>query len=653
MLQHLSLPLTWRAVSAKTGRVDLSVIRKTTEICQTLLELGGVMAENKLLAEHRDWTARVAGTDAPSAPTLAYGMDRHVFKRTITMLQNDGRIKMTKAQIPTPTGRWIQVEVVYLSNLPWDDVQTYIRALASSTSFTLQGKRTDPTRIPEANFTEVRAPNVSKTTVKVDKAPAAEMTKREALLKEKNVASYLYGWKSGRWVRMQVLHRAIIQAMARASGRTSLISSLPKVFAIPLLFEELTIGDWFECVMTMFYDPELEQWLNGPVKRQTRLRELPMRMRPPGGFSCAAARAKLTGLLVALCELKVISPLKMVEPEKATIRTNSETLGVEASFAITDLTSASYFLVHDFAPVYHLASDTPGLLGILPVRSDAELQVYWKVVKEASIQPDLNRLPRLECRAPTMLPTTAPVTEVLEPPIEFLKMIRSYKRWWHEIRLLPAQRAALDGAINWDTAERLVLAPEDVEELAYENALPRDFVEAQLRARVEHARRRSQRPERREAASQASYRAKLARAREQLRQKLEERRLEAKAAWEKRVKEAANKVGMEFSPELADFVRRQTLQASNRVELNDEAIEGSVRLFRRSKEIGESVPAGRLPRLPAAPRVKRQKHVAVVRRGECTQEESVERLTWRRECAKGRSAEEALEPRGRRAPPRR
>jgi hypothetical protein len=67
------------------------------------------------------------------------------------------------------------------------------------------------------------------------------------------------------------------------------------------------------------------------------------------------------------------------------------------------------------------------------------------------------------------------------------------------------------------------------------------------------------------------------------------------------------------------------LQATNRVELNDEAVLEAARLFKRTKELGTGmlgVPTGTLPRLPPAPKFRKHQRRVPATKGE--QEVSVQ-----------------------------
>jgi hypothetical protein len=477
--------------SGRVGRVDLGMIRKMNEVCQALLEAGGVLTEMKLQVEHREWTARVAGTDVPSAPAVQYSMDRTFYRRTIALLIGDGRIKSTKAAVPTPTGRWVQTEVLYLSTLPQEDVQAYIRTLASQTAQAMaaSGKRRSATRIADANFSEVRVATPVRSasaTAKPAQMPTEDLdaVRRETLLKEPTIVAYLYGYKSGRWARARSLHTGIIQAMRNSVGATSIISTTPRIFALPLLFEELSAGTFFECVLTSAHDDDLEKWLRDPAKRQTKLKDMPKHLSPRGGFGSAAVKNKISGLLEAMCELKLLTPLNIEDPDRATLHVHSDAIGADLHFGGADGFGVSaYYIAHEHAPVYHIASDVSGLLGILPLTEGQEIEAYWRAAQAACTEPDINMVEELDCNGPTTWPNTAPLTEVLELDVDLRKMLRAPVRWKHQIRLLPIQRRALDEAIDFRRGERIVTSREEVEKLAYDNALPVEFVDAQLDAR--------------------------------------------------------------------------------------------------------------------------------------------------------------------------
>lgn len=598
------------------ARPDFSFVRRANEICQALKEAGGVLTDHKLLQEHRDWAVRVARTSAPFAPAIAAGMDRQVFKRAIRTIVYQGRLKETIATIPTTTGRWQKAGVLYIPEIGQADVQAYIRKLSDMTQQAFAPKRVPRTKIAATQFTEIRLPCGRPSLTRVQATPQQAATaatgvelsgaeRRATLLKDPNTISYLYGFKSGRNLRLETLHRAMVHAMADGQQSESLVSTLPRIFALPFLLEDITVADWFACFFTTWYDEALEQFLADPETRMTKLRDIPRHIRPPGGFNGNGAKSKLFSMLAAMTDLKLVTPLVAVGDAEATLSTPRR-----GGFQPSGSSSlAAHYLVHEVAPVYHIAADEAALLGTLPVKTPAEIDKYWAIMKDACLETNINRLPILD----NSHGSEAPLKPTFEGSLESHKLLQSLQRWRHCIRLLPVQRAVLDEAVDKRTGMRLI-SVEEMDRIAYEYALPRNAVQEQIDRRVGFFRDREAQREQR--AQQDNHKAKdrHERAERTLREKIAERHAQTKQAWEERIRVSAERLGIAFGPALIDLVSRQTLSTTQRAEsaeMTEKKLDEIVRLFERNRLIGSGPSPGQIQPAPRkarlAPRTRKEK----------------------------------------------
>lgn len=586
-------------------RLDIGVVRRANELYQALTEAGGIMTDHKLLIEHREWAVRVVGTDVPFAPPIAAGMDRSVFRRTIAMMLNEGRLKETIVTMPIMTGRWIKANVLYLPETDQTDVQKLIRGLSATTQQAYAPKRLASAKIDATEFTEVRLPSgrpsLGTPTAQggANAAAAKELSgddRRAALLTDANVISCLYGWKSGTCLRLLTLHRAIIGALANNPKSPSLVSKAPRIFALPFLLEEITVEEWFACILTNWYDEGLEQFLADRRTRHTRLKDVSRRVRPPGGFNGQGAKKKLLSLLTGLTDLKLVTPLIQVSEEEATVFGGNDDLGTRGFFQPSSIVSmAPHYLVHDNAPIYHIAKDEKPLLHILPVETPEQAEKYWTVLRDACLQFDRGKLSNLDAGETSEPATVTPLTPCFGPSIETLRTLRSLQRWRQDARLLPVQKAALDDAIDMRTGTRL-LSEVDLDKLAFDYALSREEVKRQIEKRIEVAKTRAAERKMRELEEVAKAKERQERSDRQLRQKIAERHAQIKRAWEERIRASASRVGVAVGPSLIDFSSRQTLLTSSRAELNDLQLDDIVRLFERSRELGPGENLSRPPR---------------------------------------------------------
>ena len=590
-----------------TARLDLGYIRRQNELCQTLKEFGGVLSDHKLRNEHYEWTKRVAGTDAPFAPAIAAQMDRQVFRRAVASLQSQGRLKQTIAKVPTTTGRWVSSVILYLPETSQEMVQSYILELGTTLSQLLTPPKTPRTSIAATEFTEVRIPSRSsaKSKLKTDVSSRREALatptqdrseqavdpaeRRAALFKEIHVVSFLYGFLSGRGARLETFHKAIMGAIRRSSNSEFISSSTPIIIALPFLFHDLSVKEWYSCISSARYSEELEEYLHDPVKRNTKLSDLPSQFQPAGGFGGHRSKTKLNSLLSSLEGLKLIEPLAIAEGGDATLACQDQVTGKEISFRPAPvLEEAMYFRVYEYAPVYHIAADASSLLGVMPVQSQDQLDVFWSALKSACLHSDINSLPRVE-HTPTPEDLVAPLSDVLDLSVDLQRVLRQRMRWKSDARLLEVQRSALDDLIDPETGTSRLQTKEQIDAFAWEYALPRDFVVKYISNWGEVIRQKVTRAQRleRERAETRRVADRHQRAEASLKLKMAEIRAAGKAEWEARVKAAALRTDVPHTKALEDFLARYSLQTLNRKgPLTDEAMDEGCRLLVRSQTVG-------------------------------------------------------------------
>ncbi|WVF70857.1 hypothetical protein IAT40_005651 [Kwoniella sp. CBS 6097] len=583
------------------GRVDLGNIRRANEIAQVLADYGGAMMDTKLLHEHRNWVYKHAGTDHPHAPATPYGMDRQIVKKTANTLLNEGRIKETVVTVPTPTGRWVRTSVYYLSDLSQDRLQAYIRQMSTTVAQAMtpvSRKDHKAIRLPDTPLSDMKVtPRTLKTIPPHVITPTQGGTgsqiqpyseRRMALLKENKVVSQLYGWKAGRCLRAQTMYKAIIRAF-NSPGCTSVVSTSPRIFAVPLLVEEITAGEWFSCVLTLHYNEEIDEWLRHPTNRQMKVKDVPKRFHPRGGFGGSGTTKKMSTLLNFLITLKLISPVDpATSPEEADFYTDEPRR--EAYKVQPGDTWSTYYIIHEYAPIYHIASDPPPLLGFLPTHTEEQVHKVWDTIQEASLQPRVDLLGRIGEPITPSLPTTANLGGILEMNQEQKRLFHLRSKWRDELHLVPVQRAALDQAVNFTTGERSLNTKEEVDNFAYENALPPAYVESELQKRSDAARHRVARLVERRRLTAKKNQERQERVQLSIREKLLGRQEAARAAWEQKVRASAERKSAAYDHALLEFVSMQAFStdSTQRLEVGEEILDRWVGTWERTKHLTET-----------------------------------------------------------------
>ncbi|GMK60020.1 hypothetical protein CspeluHIS016_0902370 [Cutaneotrichosporon spelunceum] len=548
-------------------RVDVATLRRIQELLQCLIDSGGVMTDNKLYHEHKDWVNKWAGTDHPFAPAVPAGMDRKVFKRVLAILVNDGRIKERITNMPTTTGRWVKQTIVFADGTPEVAVSTYIHSLANSVGSqpsTPQPVARSRVALQYSMYKKPSRASILSAADLDDKAESpskAPLTQREAFLSEPGMGAHLYGYLTGRNLRTKALHKAILKVLSSESGQVdalSLVSMTPRLFAMPLVFEELHIRDWLRIVRVEKWDEELYQWTQVPGNLDIRLKDLPQDIAERANMSGRSwHNAKVNSvrtLFSMLSFLQILTPLQPCDEAVATVRLDE----VQGDHPRTyerapDATAAPYFILHDVAPVYHVANASLPLLGFMPAHDEEQADKLWGMIKDAAHQANTPHLARIDVPA---FPFAPVVSGVLDMTVNLSAALLSKRRWKDELRLLDGQRRALNATID-NRGVRTVNTKDEVTQLAYDLAITPADVETYLarRGRLMAAGERSIRPAPPRAATTYT-RSERNIEKAAIREELANRIRAARQVYEQRVQSAAAKVGVEVTQELLDYIVR-------------------------------------------------------------------------------------------------
>lgn len=548
-------------------RVDVATLRRVQELLQCLIDSGGVMTDNKLYHEHKEWVNKWAGTDHPFAPAVPAGMDRKVFKRVLAILVNDGRIKERISNMPTTTGRWVKQTIVFADRTPEVAVSTYIHSLAN----TVGSQPSTPQPLARSRvalqYSMYKKPSRASilSAADLDGKPGspskAPLTQREVFLNEPGMGAHLYGYLTGRNLRTKALHQAILKVLSSEAAQAdapSLVSMTPRLFAMPLVFEELYIRDWLRIVRVEKWDEELYQWTQVPGNLDVRLKDLPPDIAEQANMSGRSwHNAKVNSvrtLFSMLSFLQILTPLQPCDDSVATVML-AEVKGdhPRAYERAPDPTAAPYFVLHEVAPVYHVADASLPLLGFMPAKDEEQAEKLWALIKKASHQASKPHIPRIDVPA---FPSAPVVSGVLDMTVNLSAALLSKRRWKDELKLLDGQRRALNATVD-NRGARTVKTKEEVAKLANDLAITPSDVETYL-SRRGRLMASGERPIRPAPTTTATTYTRSERHSEKaaIREELANRIRAARQVYEQRVQSAAAKVGVEVTQELLDYIVR-------------------------------------------------------------------------------------------------
>lgn len=530
-------------------RVDVSVFRRTNEIFQCLSDMGGISTDQRLHHEIGPWAQKWAGTDHPNAPAVASGMDRKVFKRILNRLIEDGRAKMRVATMPTSTGRWVRQSVVYLADTPEDTVQEFVRKLMAAPlpGVTQVSAGRNKPAIEYSAFKR-RPPTHVKKSESED--PGRPLSMRERLLTDSTVVGSMYNYQFGRCVRTRTLHQSLVEAFAAHPEADSVVSTSPRVFALPFLFEYIRIKDFFHIVQHREYDEVLYEWLQDPANLELRINELPEDIAARcnvGSKTSTSSKQLIRTLLGTLDFLNIVMPLQVTDERSATLKLDGTSRDHPQYFKHhDDINSTTYFMLYDVAPVWHVADPSLSLVGFMPAATSEDMEPLWDAIRSASIdsiQPHVQRMPKMPSFP--FSPTVQGVLMGTYKEIDMCKTLRSRVHWRDDVRVNLEQARAL-------RAERgKPHTDEELNQLAYDLCLKKpDLVNMLVRKEKARVQQRGGPP--RERRNKEAYRNEDER--DAIREELAQRIKAAREVFNERLATAAERAGVELTEEVQKYV---------------------------------------------------------------------------------------------------
>jgi len=608
--------------ASRMSKIDIGQVRRSNEILQTLRDTGEILELNQFRKELWEWHKRVAGTDHPFAPAIATQMDRSVFHRALDNLLDEGKVKMTIATFPTITGGIRQAKVYWLPEASSGTTNRYIRNLGQTMTLVYGPKSRASAQIAATEFTEVRPAGSQPGRMRKKLDPNTDVIsqspltgsidpeeRRAILLADTNVVPILYGYHSGRNARIATMHAAIVNVFNVNPQASSIIATSPRVFGLEMMFSDIPAVDWFRSVSWPYYNEELVSYVGDPETGSAPISKIPAGIRPKQGFGGHYSKQKMVYLLSNMVLLKLIEPLILTDEADSTLVVEQADKAQTFFKPAASVSEAMFFRLYESAPVYHIASDAAGFAGLLPVQTADQAREFWKTVKEAATNYDINALPNMERRSDPS--RHAPLTDTLEfSSAEAPKLLRAKGRWRSEVRPVEVQRSAIEGIIDYRTASCRLKTDEELDRFAWEWCLPPYVVKETIKTRLDKLRSTQSRRYAfgqnytAETQEEAERRQKAS---SELTAKIAEIRLASRLEWERRVEAAAERTGTEPGRELEDYLAKYIMTATRVTAtdadgLADEALDEACRMFCRSKAVGFlALPEQRGPMARRAP----------------------------------------------------
>ncbi|WVQ71198.1 hypothetical protein IAR50_000723 [Cryptococcus sp. DSM 104548] len=577
---------------------------RASQLYNAIVDFGGAVKKRDAPQVLHDYLVKTQGADKAFITTSTYA------QRMFNILIGDNRIRETKTKFPDHFMRHIDQTFYYLSDLPGDKLNAYIRAQAAKRQAPSRPGTREPGLL-NAKYSDFARP--SHPTKKYDgqsiEGSGIDSTdERQYYLRESaNVVPQLYGYKLQRYIRTAILHRVIVE-IASSPDSQCMISRSPPIFETAKLIGDIRIGDWFAMLRYTAYQEHVVAWLEDPAHREIRVRDVPPEIdtfsKP---FMNPMGSQRFTILFEILDALKCVTPLVAAAGGVKVISAN------DADFQRSTMDLSPYYLLHSHVPVYHLVIEPEApLLGVIPVRTVSEVERYWGYLREAvlvaspiSIEEKVDQSSIQDAIA--AFPESHQITRKL------LQSMKNGKRWEDKPWVSLRQETALKSAIDPHTA---TLRGKSIKQLAWDVALPPGIVEIKMRqlmqAQVEVISHRDEQL-RRIAVRNTERQEQI---RQSIQARLAEEEVAARQVWEDRVKANALSQGIDYSIELLDFLSERTKGVEKKDSVPDAQVIYWVKVWDMcrgmSDEERQSLMASRkisskLQGKDAAPKVVRQK----------------------------------------------
>ncbi|ODN84176.1 hypothetical protein L202_00178 [Cryptococcus amylolentus CBS 6039] len=595
------------AETTSRGTPSIGDAIRATQLYDAIRDSGGAVKKRDAPQVLYDYLAKTQGVDKAFITTSTYA------RRMFNILIGDNRIRETKTKFPDQFMRHIDQTFYYVSDLPDDTLNAYIREQAAKRQAPPKPGTKEPTLI-NAKYSDFARP--SHPTKRYDgqsvEGSAVDFTDgRQFHLRESaHVVPQLYGYKLQRYIRSAILHRVVVE-IASSPDSQCMISRVPPIFETAKLIGDIRIGDWFALLRYTAYQEHVATWLEDPAHREIKVRDVPAEIdtfsKP---FLNPVGSQRFTVLFEILDALNCVTPLVAAAGGAKVVSAG------DADFQRSTMDLSPYYLLHSYVPVYHLViePDAP-LLGVVQVKTAIEVERYWKYLREAAlVASPIDIVERVDpSSVQEAMPFIPVYPEVYKVTPKLPQSIKNAKKWEDKPWVSLRQETALKSAIDPQTA---TLREKTIKQLAWDVALPPNVAEAKLQqlmqAQVQVIAHRDE--ELRRIAVRATERREQAR--QSIQARLAEEEVAARQVWQDRVKASALSQGIDYTLELLDFLTERTKGVGKKDSVPDAQVTYWVKVWEMcrgmSEEERQSLMASRKVSLKlqgkdSAPKVVRQK----------------------------------------------
>ena len=395
--------------------MNVSHLRRENELYRVIENFGGIVTlHNKDFfdAHMALIQTMVQAGEATSSP-LGTRLDKRTAMSAIDGMVSQGRVKLLKTAVVTPTGVNRPTSIVYLPDIEQVKLNEFLAKLSRGappaqpkvikkiderveygpdhdqrrSSLPLHLLQTEQ---PGDNPPEKWNKNVARAE---ELFAYDDTTVREVLLTERTTLGQLYGFVVAKALRARKFHLAVTADLEKRKSSPRIISLDHRIIHLSYFWHEIELSTYSSLVTPLNYDEELTRLLESDGGRDTLLRCLPSHLVTILQIGRSRVKSRFLDMLEMLQFLQLVTPLQVSESHSPSITcvpdgehpNNFDLIQPESWNPNSPASAPIYWRFNTHAPVYRWAfsESSPPFWKDLSVTSSLDALAYWRDLQDA------------------------------------------------------------------------------------------------------------------------------------------------------------------------------------------------------------------------------------------------------------------------------
>ncbi|KXN81128.1 Transcription factor tau subunit sfc3 [Leucoagaricus sp. SymC.cos] len=398
------------------GRINVSNLRRETEICRVIESLGGIAhtQSKEFSSAHLTLLETMTKVGEPTSAPPGTKTDKRTLMATLDALEARGKIKQLKTSIQTHTGINRAARIAYLPHVTEIKLKDYLTDLArtlqpapQTASFVKIDEKleygADPTTVSRSilplQLLQLEQPGTdrkerwSKNSARANQLFAYDdETIRDVLLAERTTLGQLYGFIVGKMARIRELHLLLLRSFESNQPSFNLVSREEMIFDISFLCHDLPLEQYCSLISCLAHNNEFWEYFSTGADKQTPVRDLPPQLHLHMQIGRSRARSRFLEMLEVLRLLGIATPLQQTEAERSWITCGTsvplrfDPAPLENWTTSTSMVAPSFWKLNRVAPIHiwHDSETSPPFWKNMPIDSVDFALHYWDTLRTVS-----------------------------------------------------------------------------------------------------------------------------------------------------------------------------------------------------------------------------------------------------------------------------